>query len=100
MFLKHYVCVGRSTFRFGGKFSSNTTGIIYNNHMDDFSTPGLVNLYGVQPSPSNFIEPGKRPMSSITPLIFVDKNGNVIWVAGASGGTRITTGTALVSVIK
>ena len=66
--------------------------------MDDFSTPDLINAYGVEPSPSNFIEPGKRPMSSMSPVIFTNQtSGDVVFIAGASGGTRITTGTSLVS---
>ena len=64
--------------------------------MDDFSTPGLVNVYGVQPSPRNYIKPGKRMMSSMSPTIFVDKSGRVRLAVGASGGTRITTGVAQV----
>ena len=83
---------------FGSRIRSTVTGIIYNNQMDDFSTPGLINAYGVEPSPSNFIEPGKRPMSSMSPVIFTDPtSGDVEFIAGASGGTRITTGTSLVS---
>lgn len=86
---------------FGSKFRSTVTGIMYNNQMDDFSTPGLVNSYGVDPSSTNFIQPGKRPMSSMSPVIFTNKtSGEVHFIAGASGGTRITTGTALASMYK
>ena len=64
--------------------------------MDDFSTPGLVNIYGIPPSVSNFIVPGKIPMSSMSPTIVLDGNGNVVLVTGAEGGTQITTQVAMV----
>ena len=82
--------------RFGAKVRGNRTGIMYNNEMDDFSTPGVVNVYGVSASPANFIKPGKRPMSSMCPSVVVNPSGDVVLVIGGSGGTRITTGTFLV----
>lgn len=64
---------------------SVSTGIILNDEMDDFSTPGLTNAYGLAASPANFIKPGKRPLSSMTPTVITDKNGNVRLSLGAAG---------------
>lgn len=75
---------------------SPTTGILMNNQMDDFSSPGLSNIYGLAPARSNFIHPGKRPQSSMSPTIILDRNGMAKMVIGASGGSRITTGVAQV----
>ena len=86
------------SFRFGSEIRSPTLGFVYNNQMDDFSTPGLINVYGLEPSPKNFIKPNKRMMSSMSPTIMVDHLGNVRLILGASGGTRITTGVAQVGV--
>lgn len=82
-------------YYFGCKYRSIDTGIIYNNEMADFSTPGEDNPDGIEPSKSNFIKPGKRPQSSISPVIFTDENGRVRLVAGASGGPLITTAVCL-----
>ena len=81
---------------FGAKYRSTRTGIIYNNEMDDFSIPGKKNAYGVEPSESNMIYPGKRPQSSTAPAMFLDKDGVARLVIGASGGTKITTAVSLV----
>ena len=82
---------------FGASFRGTRTGIIFNNEMDDFSTPGTVNFFGVPSSPSNYIVPAKIPMSSMAPTLVKDRWGRVVFGSGAAGGTLITTSTAFVS---
>lgn len=83
-----------------GSLVRSKTGIILNNVMDDFSTPGVTNIYGVEPSPANFIAPGKRPMSSMAPTIIVKPDGNVGMIVGSAGGPAIITSIAKIIVEK
>ena len=67
--------------------------------MDDTSTPGSVNGFGVVSSPSNYIEPGKMPMSSMSPSLVFDRKQRLVYMSGGAGGPKIITETAFVSEI-
>jgi len=56
-------------------------GIIMNNEMDDFAK---------SPDSPNAPEPGKIPLSSMSPTI-IEKDGETFMVLGTPGGTRIFT---------
>ena len=63
---------------YGSGFVPPGTGIFMNNEMDDFSVqPGVPNLFGLVGAEANAIAPSKRPLSSMTPTIVRDHNGNV-----------------------
>ena len=67
-------------------------GFLLNDEMDDFAAkPGSPNMFGLLGSDANAIEAGKRPLSSMTPTI-ITRNNKLFMVAGAPGGSRITTG--------
>ncbi|KAI6026195.1 nucleophile aminohydrolase [Pisolithus microcarpus] len=74
---------------FGSLVLDPETGIILNDEMDDFSTPGFPNKFGLWPSPYNYPEPGKRPLSSIAPTIMEHGDGSFYLAVGGSGGSRI-----------
>ena len=71
------------------------TGIILNNQMNDFSSPGIPNAFGYDPSPINYIQPGKRPLSSSSPVIVEiqssvpNVSSQIRFGLGCSGGSRI-----------
>ena len=77
---------------YGSGFVPPGTGVFMNNEMDDFSVqPGVPNLFGLVGGESNAIAPGKRPLSSMTPTIIRDRDGNVRVVIGGAGGPRIAS---------
>lgn len=67
-------------------------GFVLNNQMDDFTMePGVPNLFGLVQSERNAVQPGKRPLSSMSPTIVL-RGGRPVLVVGGSGGSRIITG--------
>lgn len=79
-------------FSYGSGFMAPGTGFLLNNEMDDFNAkPGLPNAYGLIGSAANDVEPGKRPLSSMTPTL-ITKGKRFYAALGAPGGSRIING--------
>jgi len=74
---------------YGSGIVSEQFGISLNNEMDDFTTrPGEPNMFGLVQGYGNRVQPGKRPLSSMSPTL-VEKDGKIIMALGAAGGPRI-----------
>jgi gamma-glutamyltranspeptidase/glutathione hydrolase len=83
---------------FGSKVSVPALGIILNDEMDDFAVaPGVPNAYHLEGARANDVRPGKRPLSSMTPII-VAKNGRPFMTTGGSGGPTIVSGVLQVAL--
>ena len=81
-------------YPFGSGFVVPGTGILLNDEMDDFSMgENVANIWGLVGSDANAIEPGKRMLSSMTPLFAHD--GNRTLIVGTPGGSRIISMLAL-----
>jgi gamma-glutamyltranspeptidase/glutathione hydrolase len=77
---------------FGAKMMIPELGLILNNEMDDFTVaPGVPNAFSLVQASANEVAPGKRPLSSMSPVIAL-KNGRPILATGASGGPTIISG--------
>lgn len=88
-------CTETINLSYGSKLAVPEFGFCLNNEMDDFTTRrGVANDFGLVQSERNMPQPGKRPLSSMSPTIVLDEKGEVFMIAGASGGPRIITGTA------
>jgi len=76
---------------YGSKIVVEGAGFLLNNEMDDFSSkPGEPNQFGLVGSQANKIEPGKRMLSSMTPVI-ITKDNQPLLIAGSPGGSTIPT---------
>jgi len=79
---------------FGSGVVDAGSGLLLNDEMDDFvAAPGVPNQYGLVGNERNAVQPGRRPLSSMSPTIALDGSGQPVLVVGASGGPRIITGT-------
>ncbi|MBP1773621.1 MAG: gamma-glutamyltranspeptidase [Holophagaceae bacterium] len=74
-------------------------GFLLNNELGDFNAaPGLTDAEGLIGTPPNLAQPGKRPLSSMCPVILV-KDGAVFLVSGSPGGRTIPS-TVLGTVLQ
>jgi len=84
-------CTATINTYFGSKVVVPGTGVVLNDEMDDFSVQaGVPNAFGLVGGDANSVEPGKRPLSSMSPSI-VFKDGRPVIALGAAGGPKIIT---------
>ena len=85
--------------KYGNGIVVDGAGFLLNNEMDDFSIkPGHPNKYGLVGNEANSIEPKKRMLSSMTPTIVEDLDGDLMLVLGSPGGSTIITTVAQIAV--
>ncbi|EDW65550.2 scoloptoxin SSD14 isoform X3 [Drosophila virilis] len=82
-------------FYFGSGLVGPRTGIILNDGMNDFAVPH--NFFKLPQSPANTIDVHKRPMSSQSPMLLADHDGNIRLAISAAGGSKIVP--AIVEVV-
>jgi gamma-glutamyltranspeptidase/glutathione hydrolase len=77
---------------YGSLVTVEGAGFLLNNEMDDFATrPGAPNQFGLVQGEANAIQPGKRMLSSMTPIMLLGRDGKVRLVTGTPGGATIIT---------
>jgi gamma-glutamyltranspeptidase / glutathione hydrolase len=89
----HFVAVDRNgnvatmTSTIEGPFGSQliASGFFLNNELTDFTLAPELDGAPV----ANRVQGGKRPLSSMSPTIVYDKQGNVVMALGSAGGKRI-----------
>lgn len=77
---------------FGARILAGKTGIVLNDQLDDFSSPSGADVFAIPGGDANRPAPGKRPVSSMSPVIVLGEHG-VELVTGAAGGPRIISAT-------
>lgn len=84
-------CTTTLRFSYGNGIAAKGLGFLYNNNMGNFAAkPGTADAFGLIGAEANAIEPGKRMLSSMTPVIVL-KDGKAHLVTGSPGGSRIIT---------
>jgi len=83
-----------NTYTLGASFGSGVTipgtGILMNNQMNNLMyRSGNVAIEGRGVSPGNRFKPGKRPMSTMAPVMVFDKNNDLSLITGSPGGSYI-----------
>jgi gamma-glutamyltranspeptidase/glutathione hydrolase len=93
-------CTTTINTAFGAMLVGGESGVFLNNEMDDFAiAPGVPNVFGLIGGEANAVAPGKRPLSSMSPVIARVPAGRAaamptrLLVAGGSGGPLIISGT-------
>ncbi len=83
-----------NTYTLGYSFGSGVTipgtGILMNNQMRNFAYKyGDASSISRASSPANRFEPGKRPMSTMHPVMVFNKKGELSLITGSPGGSQI-----------
>jgi len=83
-----------NTYTLGASFGSGVTipgtGILLNNQMNNLVyRSGDVTEEGRRVSPANRFEPGKRPMSTMAPVMVFNNNNELTLITGSPGGSYI-----------
>ena len=77
-------------YSFGSGVTIPDTGILTNNQMNNFAhNYGIADSYFRSSSPANKLEPLKRPMSTMAPVMVFDAAGDLKLITGSPGGSQI-----------
>jgi gamma-glutamyltranspeptidase/glutathione hydrolase len=84
-------------FAYGNGITVPGAGFLLNNEMDDFTARvGSPNGFGLVQGRANAIAPGRRPLSSMSPVLVFRPDGSPWIASGSPGGSRIITTVAQV----
>ena len=79
-------------FAYGNGIAVPESGFLLNNELADFTAkPGVSNAYGLVQGEQNAVAPRRRPLSSMTPTIVLNQEGDSWLATGSPGGSRIIT---------